>query len=107
MTDVQGIILVAFTTLLVVGALSTVARAIDLRRRGRRLPTLLVRDIVVLVGLAWPFVAIAFVRAFALGPLVTGQLWWVLVTSIPPLFAIATYVFYEVAVVGRPRDPRR
>jgi hypothetical protein len=100
--EVQAAAIVfVFTGLLVIGSVTTIARAVDLRRRGHSLPTLLIRDVVVLTGLAWPFVAIGFVRAWDFGSVVAGQLWWLYLTGIPPLIAAAVFVYYETRVIGR------
>lgn len=96
-----AVIVYVFTGLLVVGSVTTGARALELKRRHLSLPTLLTRDLICWTGLAWPFVAIGFVRAWDLGPLVSGQIPWLLLTGIPPLIAAATYVWFELRVIGK------
>jgi hypothetical protein len=96
-----AVIFLVFTGLLVVGSITTIARVVDLTRRRHSLPTLLIRDVICWTGLAWPFVAIGFVRAFDVGPVVMGQIWWLYVTGIPPVIAALAYVYAEVFLIGR------
>lgn len=101
--QVQAAFLIVFVLLLAVGASTTAARVIDLYRRKVARPVLLGRDLVLIVGLAWPFAAILLIRAGgpAASDLVRGQLWWTLLTSIPPIVAVAVYDWFELRVIGR------
>jgi D-alanyl-lipoteichoic acid acyltransferase DltB (MBOAT superfamily) len=99
----QAVTFIVFTLLLFLGLFTTSARVIELRRRDQSLPTLLIRDLIMLVGLAWPFAAVLVVRAFTLGPLVTGQFWWYAVTTIPPIIAVGVYCYFELFVIGKSR----
>lgn len=99
-------IFIIFTTLLVVGAISTLLRSLHYRRRRLPQPVLLPRDRDLLIGLALPFVAIAAVRVFgAQGAITDGdgvnQLWWVLVTGLPPIYALGRYCWFELRVIER------
>jgi hypothetical protein len=94
-------IVYVFTALLVMGSLTTGARALELKRRGLSLPTLLTRDLICWTGLAWPFVLIGLVRAWDLGATVAGRIDWLLITGVPPLIAAATYVWFELRVIGK------
>jgi hypothetical protein len=98
---VAAICLSLFVLLLTVAAVTTGARVIYLKRHNQPLPTLLIRDVIVKTSLSWAFLSIAIVRAFGLGPLVAGHVWWTLLTSIPPIFGAAVYVYYELFVIGR------
>lgn len=108
----SAVILFVFVLLLAIGAISTVARTLRYRRAAIRRPVLLNRDRDLLLGLAIPFVLIAVVRAFSLQWLVndsaTGQshIWWLLVTGVPPIYAVARYDWYELRVIER-HTPRQ
>lgn len=101
----SSLILLVFTGLLLVGAISTGSRWIRYRKTGFRRPRLLNRDVVLVTGLSIPFVLIAASRAFGLQPLVAGEdgphLWWLLLTGIPPIIAIAVYDYFELRVIER------
>jgi len=104
---VSALILVVFTGLLLVGAISTLGRHFRYRRLRIRAPLLLYRDRDLLVGLAIPFVLISAARAFSLNSLIrqadgSPQLWWLLVTGLPPIYALARYCWFELFVIERP-----
>lgn len=102
---ISAAILLTFVGLLLIAVISTGGRWIRYHRTGFRRPRLLNRDVVLVIGLAIPFVLILAVRAFDLLPFVTGEdgphLWWLLMTGIPPIIAIAVYDYYELAVIER------
>lgn len=104
-------ILLVFTALLLVGSVSTVSRHFRYHRMKIRTPLLLYRDRDLLVGLSIPFLLISTVRAFDVNSLVRNadgspQLWWLLVTGLPPIYALARYCYFELFVIERPEDWR-
>lgn len=106
MTGVLSFVtVVVFIGLLLIGAISTTARVIRYHRAGLKQPVLLGRDRDLLIGLAVPIVAILTVRAFDLGALVSNaegpHLWYLLLTGLPPIYALARYDWYEIAVIDR------
>lgn len=103
---VNVLILAAFTFLLVIGFLTTLIRRFGLILKRIPAPRLLPRDLTLLGTLSWPFALILLVRAEELTRVVVGQLWWVLLTGIPPVFGVAVYVYYEIFVIGQPEDWR-
>ena len=103
-------ILLTFIGLLVVGAVSTVARVLRYKRQGIAPPVLLNRDRDLLIGLALPFVIIATVRAFGLQDRVLNSngvpfIWYLILTGLPPIYAVARYCYYELAVIEKTRNP--
>lgn len=107
---VSAAIFVVFVGLLVWGATSTSMRSLRYARRNLRQPILLKRDRDLLLGLAVPFVIIGAVRAFGLQELIldeNGQvrLWYLLVTGLPPIYALSRYVYFEHRVIERPPKP--
>jgi len=103
----SAIVLFVFSILLTIGVVSTAARGLRYRRMKMQRPVLLGRDRDLLVGLAIPFALIAVVRAFGLQPFindpVTSQphLWWLLITGLPPIYALARYDYYELFRIER------
>lgn len=102
---VSAVIFGLFVVLLIVGAVSTAARSIRYRAEGLPQPRLLPRDRDLFIGLALPFLLIAAVRAFGLREVVSGDgvpaFLWLLVTGIPPLYALARYCWFELFVIER------
>lgn len=99
-----GIILfIAYTALLVVGASTTAARLVRFRRAGLPPPRLLGRDLVLVGGHAISLLFITGARVLVASNVISGNLagqpWWWVVTSGPPLVAIATYVYFELFVI--------
>ncbi len=96
-------ILAVFVGLLLVGAVTTSLRVLRYRKLGIRRPVLLGRDRDLIVGLAIPFVVILTVRAFGLQEFIGDpegpHLWYVLLTGLPPIYALARYDFYEIFVI--------
>lgn len=101
---VNTIILVVFTALLVVGASTTLIRRFGLAMKRLPSPRLLPRDITLMLGLAWPFVLIFAGRVGEWS--IRDTLAWSLITGIPPIIGVATYVYYEIFVIGQPEDWR-
>ena len=101
---VSTTVFVLFVLLLLVGASTTVRRAIAYNRRGRPMPVLLPRDRDLLLGLTIPFATISCVRVFNLTPLVIdgngdAHVWYVLLTGAPALYALARYCYFELFVI--------
>jgi hypothetical protein len=85
------------------GAMTTLGRVAAYRRQGVTLPKLLVRDAIVFTGFSVTIALILMVRALGAGPLVVGQVWWLLATSIPCLVSVFTYLYVEVFVIDQRR----
>lgn len=103
---ISAVIFVLFVLLLVTAATSTLIRYISYRRDGIPAPRLLPRDRDVFLGLAIPFVLIAAARVFDWSAVILddegkAQLWWLLLTGIPPLYALARYCYFELFVIER------
>ena len=103
---ISAMIFVAFVVLLVVAAASTTIRYMAYRREGVGTPRLLPRDRDVMIGLAFPFVLIGGMRAFGLQSLVlngdgVAHVWWVLLTGLPPIYAVARYCYFELFVIEK------
>ena len=99
-------ILFTFTILVLVGATTTTRRALRYRRLKIEAPVLLGRDRDLFLGLAIPFAIIAAVRAFELQWLVLDpsgapHLWYLLLTGIPPIYALARYDWFELFVIEK------
>jgi hypothetical protein len=91
----------AYIAGLLVAAVSLVSRSVRYRRAGWRMPRLLVRDLVLVLGLALPFAGTLFSRAFGWG-LGMNPL-WVLVTGALAVGSIWVFVYHELFVIERPR----
>lgn len=102
----SAVIFGLFLLLLLIGTASTYVRWLRYRRLRIPAPVLLKRDAILLGGLAIPFLLISAVRVIGIST-VSGEngpeLWWLLVTGIPAVLAIAVYVFYELFVIEKPR----
>lgn len=102
--------LLVFTILLVIAVLTTGSRWLRYHRTGFRRPRLLNRDVVLVIGLAVPFVLILLNRAFDWQAYVinkqTGhpELWWLLLTGLPAIVALAVYDWFELAVIERDQE---
>lgn len=106
LTEVLSVVIFGvFVLLLVVGAVSTASRSLRYRAAKRPQPRLLGRDRDLLIGLALPFLLIAAVRAFDLREVVNGpegpEPWWLLITGLPPLYALVRYCWFELFVIER------
>lgn len=102
----SAVIFLVFSALLMLGAASTALRWFRYIRQGIPAPVLLKRDAALLGGLAAPFLLISFVRALGLSAVVTSpagvpELWWLLITGLPAIFAVTVYVWYEIFVIER------
>jgi hypothetical protein len=96
---VNTIILVVFTVLLFVGLGRTVYRWFEYRLAGIPVPPILTRDVISRGGLGFPFALILTARALGLGGVVSGQLWWSLLTGVPAIIGVATYTYFEFFVI--------
>lgn len=94
-----------FVALLVVAAVTTVGRVVAKLFWHIPLPRLLIRDAITMAGLTLPFLMIFAARAasseFKEG--LRGNLLWITVTSVPAIIALATYVYFEIFVIGPPK----
>jgi len=92
----------AFTLLLLVGALSTLIRALRYRHALQPMPRLLVRDLIWQVALGVDFGALLVVRGLGLADEAERHVPWAILTSGLAVFAAATYAWYELRVIERP-----
>lgn len=93
---------VAYVIGLVIAAASLVARALRYRRARWPMPRLLVRDLVLILGLALPFgggLVLSRVFGIALGENAA----WVIVTGAMAVAGIWVFVYNELFVIERPR----
>lgn len=98
--QIKFLLAVTFVMLLAIGFSTTLARVIQLRRRRVALPRLLIRDVILLAGFSFTVLSILIIRAAGITNL-GEELWWVLLTSLPPLIALAVYDYFELWVIGR------
>ena len=104
--QLTALVFIVFVGLLIVGASATLRRSIEYARRGIDQPILLPRDRDMLLGLTVPFGAITAVRLFELRSWVSDAAgdpywWWILITGLPPIYAIGRYVWFELRVIER------
>lgn len=104
----SAVILLVFAGLTLIGAVSTMSRSARYRFLRLPQPVLLGRDRDLLLGLAIPFGIIATVRAFDLFHITTDSegfphLWYILVTGLPPIYAMGRYCYYELFIIEKPR----
>lgn len=92
---------VVFTALLLVGAVSTLVRAIRYLHAGQPWPRLLVRDLILIGGLGMVFAMILLVRALGLSSTVVDNVPWALVTGAVAIISIGTCVFFELFVIEK------
>lgn len=94
--------LLVFTAAVAFGAFTTTRRVLRYRRRKESLPRLLVRDVIVRISLAIPFLLILTVRA--VGQVrgveidMSEELWWSLVTGGFAVVGAVVYDYYEVVI---------
>lgn len=98
---INAIILIAFTSLILISTGLIVRRFIDYRAEGIKPPLLAYRDLGLLGGLALPFLLILIVRFSGLASVVAGQIWWTLLTGIPAVLGIAQFVYFEYFIIER------
>lgn len=98
---VQTLAFTLFVVLLGVCVMTTGYRVVDLRRRGVGVPLLLTRDVIVFAFLTLPFVLIFGARMLGLGPSLTGNVGWTLLTSGLAIAALVVFLAYEWLVIGR------
>lgn len=99
-------LLVIYVGLLVMGIGSTVLRGVRYRRYHITMPSLLLRDVLVLGGHALPLVALLVLRImdfvqfdFDRSGVNSYPIAWVIVLA-PAVFAVAVYDYYEFFVIG-------
>lgn len=103
----SAVILIVFTLLVAVAAVSTTLRWFRYHARRMQTPVLLPRDRDLFLGLVVPFLLIAAVRAFPDLRAMTldadgyPHIWWQLLTGLPPIYAVARYVYFELWVIER------
>lgn len=105
---VAAVIFFTFVVLLVIGATTTTRRSLGYFQKGLKQPVLLPRDRDLVLGLAIPFVATGVMRLLGLRDLITDsagdpQVWWILLTGLPPLYAMARFDWFELFRIER--DP--
>lgn len=95
----------AFWVFLVVGALSVSARVAFYRARGYVRPRLLSRDAIFVAGFALSFGLILLVRVLPVAVVdavrLRDNILWALLTDAPGVFAVATFVYFELFVIER------
>lgn len=102
--------LFAFTILTVIAFLRVIRRYIRWARSKYPPPRLLVRDLIMLAGMAWPFGLILLARGVTLAGWVDarvlpGSVLWAMATGVPAVVAMAIFVGYEYLVIGKDGDP--
>lgn len=108
---IHGVAFAAFWMLLVVGVVSVLARVAFYRAKGYRMPRLLTRDVVFMVGFALSFGLILIVRVLPNDVRTALQLNdnvpWALATDIPAIVAVLVFVRFELFVIerGDPDNP--
>lgn len=90
----------AFFLFLAIGAMSVGARVAFYRAKGFPRPRLLNRDAVFMLGFALSFGLVLSARVVDI-PNLRDNLWWALLTDIPAIIAVATFVYFEVFVIER------
>jgi hypothetical protein len=106
MSDIETVrllYLAVFVGLLVAAFASVGGRYLDLRRSGQRVPMLLYRDMAFLGLMCVPFVMILGARWLDVGPMLAGEMWWVVATSTPAVGALVVWLLFESFVVGKRR----
>ena len=103
---VTAVIFFVFVGLLLTGASATLRRSIAYARRNIDQPILLPRDRDLLLGLTIPFVATGLVRLFGWREAIfddagDAEVWWVLLTGLPPIYALARYDWFELFRIER------
>lgn len=92
---------VIFTVFLLVGALSTLTRAIRYAHAGQAWPRLLIRDLVLVGGLGLVFAMILGVRALGVGPSLAGNVPWAVFTGGIAVVSVATYCYFELFIIEK------
>lgn len=100
----NAIYLTLFVGALLVSAITMTLRIVVHVSKGRPLPRLLPRDLVLVLGLLLPFGAILTARAFGLGSALADNLAWTAVTGGLAVVGAVTFAWYEVFVIGTGRD---
>lgn len=103
--DLEAVFFVTFVSLLLAGLLRTVARLLEYVHARKPIPVILWRDVLSRGGTGFPLALILVVRATDHIPVVSGQLWWVIVTSVPAIFGAGVYAYFEFFVIDKREDP--
>lgn len=96
---------VIFTILLWICSTSILVRALRYRQRKRTIPRLLFRDLFLMGGLATAFALSILVRALGLAAEAERSAVWALVVGTLGTGALATFLYFEIFVIERKRDP--
>lgn len=94
---VNAVFLFAFVFGLGAVFLRIMARLLAFLRSDKPVPSLLKRDVILIGGLAFPFLLILLARFFQWQ--VIGQLWWTLLTGIPALAGLYYFIYYEFFII--------
>lgn len=89
---------------LVLAVLLTGGRMVYYRTHGRKQPRLLRRDLIVKGSMAVTILLIIGGRIVGLSEEVRTSVEWALITDIPAIVSILTYLYYEIFVIERGRD---
>lgn len=92
---------VIFTFLLLLGAFSTLVRAIRYLLARQRWPALLVRDLVTIGGLGVVFALILGARALEVSASLVGNVQWAALTGGLAIVSIGTYVVFELFIIEK------
>jgi hypothetical protein len=101
---VNSIILIVFVVTLFLILIRLGKRLYDYYQAAVRPPLLALRDIALIAGLAFPFVLILGARAGGWIPVVTGQVWWALLTGVPAILAVVQFLYIEWRIIERITD---
>lgn len=100
---INAVAFLVFTIALAAGAGATLARVIRYSVHGIPRPRLLTRDVQVIGGLALTMgtiLAVRFLRVLGVDTAgLATNLWWILFTTIPVLWAVIVYAYYELVVI--------
>lgn len=88
-----------FTILLMVGALSTLTRAIRYTHAGQTWPRLLKRDLILVGGLGLVFGMMLGGRALGLAAILANNVPWAVLTGAIAIYSVAVYSYFELFIV--------
>lgn len=97
----EALFALLFIVLLVLGTGRTIYRLLEYRRASVPVPLILWRDVFSRTGLTVPFALILVVRALGLQPFVAGQTWWIVLTSVPAIFSVGVYAYFEYFIIDK------
>jgi uncharacterized membrane protein len=99
---INGVYLVLYGFGLFVSLATLIRRTLRYFRSGKRLPILLPRDLILLLGLAVPIGGILIVRYTETASLLRENLLWITLTGGLAVFSIWVWMIYELFVIDRP-----